>query len=105
MIGIPMLVGFISKLYFATASVYAPGKMAAVMIVLGISMVLNAMYFLPSVIAIWTPVRTTEGRQERSWSTPAFGVCMLLFIGLQIALGVCYQPFIRVIEMGIGLLQ
>lgn len=105
MIGIPMLVGFISKLYFATASVYAPGKMAAVMIVLGISMVLNAMYFLPSVIAIWTPVRTTEGRKERSWCTPAFGVCMLLFIGLQIALGVCYQPFIRVIEMGIGLLQ
>ena len=63
MVGVPLFVGFISKLYFATASVYAPGKMAAVLIVLGISMILNAMYFLPSVIAIWTPVKT-EGEEQ-----------------------------------------
>ena len=72
MVGVPLFVGFISKLYFATASVYSPGKMAAVLIVLGISMILNAMYFLPSVIAIWTPVKTEGEEQTRVSVSPAW---------------------------------
>lgn len=105
MVGVPLFVGFISKLYFATASVYSPGKMAAVLIVLGISMILNAMYFLPSVIAIWTPVKTEGEEQTRVSVSPAFGVCIILFVLINIALGVYYRPFIEVIERGIILLQ
>ena len=105
MVGVPLFVGFISKLYFATASVYSPGKMAAVLIVLGISMILNAMYFLPSVIAIWTPVKTEGEEQTRVSVSPAFGVCIILFVLINIALGVNYRPFIEVIERGIILLQ
>ena len=105
MVGVPLFVGFISKLYFATASVYAPGKMAAVLIVLGISMVLNALYFLPSVIAIWTPVKKENETQTRISVSPAFGVCIVAFVFLNIMLGIYYRPFIRIIEMGIILLQ
>ncbi len=105
MVGIPLFVGFISKLYFATASIFAPGKMAAVLIVLGISMVLNAMYFLPSVIAIWTPIKKEGEKVERVSISPSFAFSIIFFILLNITLGIFYHPFIRIIEMGIVLLQ
>lgn len=103
MVGVPLTAGFISKLYFASASVYAPGKMAAVLVVLAISMILNALYFLPSTIAIWTPAKA-EG-QERPAISPTFGIAVVLFIVANITLGIWYRPFIQIIEMGISLLQ
>lgn len=103
MIGIPLLSGFISKLYFASASVYAPGKMAAVLIVLGVSMVLNAMYFMPTVIALWSPVKGEEKRPMVSVS-PTFGVCVTAFILINISLGIWYRPIIQTIELGISFL-
>ena len=105
MVGIPLFVGFISKLYFATASIFAPGKMAAVLIVLGISMVLNAMYFVPSVIAIWTPIKKEGEKIERISISPSFAFSIIFFILLNITLGIFYHPFIKIIEMGIVLLQ
>lgn len=106
MVGVPLFAGFISKLYFASASVYVPGKMIAVLLVLAISMILNAMYFLPSVIAIWTPVKT-EGEQthKRVSVSPSFGIAVVLFIAANLTLGIWYHPFIHIIEMGISLLQ
>ncbi|WP_304507279.1 complex I subunit 5 family protein [Anaerotignum sp.] len=103
MVGIPLLAGFISKVYFATASVYSSGKMAAVLIVLGVSMVLNALYFLPSVIAIWTPVKGAESRPTSSVS-PVFAVSIVGFIILNFALGIYYRPITRIIQMSIDLL-
>lgn len=105
MVGVPLFVGFISKLYFATASIYAPGKMAAVLIVLGISMILNALYFLPSVIAIWTPEKKEGEEGKKAIISPTFGVCIVLFILINIGMGIFYRPFISMIEMGISLLQ
>ncbi|MDD4843097.1 MAG: proton-conducting transporter membrane subunit [Anaerotignum sp.] len=103
MIGIPLLAGFISKIYFATASVYSSGKMAAVLIILGVSMVLNALYFLPSVIAIWTPEKGVEMKPVSSVS-PLFAVSIVGFILLNFVLGVCYRPITRIIQMSIELL-
>lgn len=103
MIGIPLLAGFISKIYFATASVFSSGKMAAVLIVLGVSMVLNALYFLPSVIAIWTPEKEPEIRPVPSVS-PAFAVSIVGFIILNFILGICYRPITHIIQMSIELL-
>lgn len=103
MVGVPLFAGFISKIYFATASVYSLGKMAAVLIVLGVSMVLNALYFLPSVIAIWTPLRGEESRPRASVS-PMFAVSVVGFIILNIILGVYYRPITRIIQMSLGLL-
>lgn len=106
MVGVPLTAGFISKLYFASASVYAPGKMAAVLVVLAISMILNALYFLPSTIAIWTPVKAEGGEKAQKISvSPTFGIAVVLFIVANITLGIWYRPFIQIIEMGISLLQ
>lgn len=102
MIGVPLLAGFISKVYFATASVYSSGKMAAVLVVLGVSMVLNALYFLPSVIAIWTPVKGVH-RKPISSVSPIFAVSIVGFIILNLVLGVYYRPITRIIQMSISL--
>ena len=103
MIGVPLLAGFISKIYFATASVYSSGKMAAVLIVLGVSMVLNALYFLPSVIAIWTPEKGKENKPNFSVS-PLFAVSIVGFVILNFVLGIFYRPITRIIQMSIELL-
>lgn len=106
MVGVPLFAGFISKLYFASASVYAPGKMVAVLVVLAISMILNALYFLPSTIAIWTPAKWNEKEMEKNvFVSPTFGFAVVLLIAANFALGIWYRPFIRIIEMGISLLQ
>ncbi|WP_317853852.1 complex I subunit 5 family protein [Chakrabartyella piscis] len=104
MIGIPLLAGFISKLYFATASIFSEGKMAASLLVLGISMILNALYFLPSVMAIWT---TKKGMQEakRANISPWFITSIVLLLCINVGLGVWYQPVIELIEVGLQLLQ
>ena len=104
MVGVPLTAGFISKLYFASASVFAPGKMAAVLLVLAISMILNALYFLPSCIAIWTPSREGETFRKPN-ASPAFSVAIVLFIVANLALGIWYGPIIHVIEMGLSLLR
>lgn len=102
MVGVPLFAGFVSKIYFATASLYSPGKMAATLITLAISMILNAMYFIPSVIAIWS--LPTE-KIERAPVEPWFAFSMICFIMLNFALGIFYKPVIRILELGIGLLS
>ena len=41
-----MLAGFISKLLFATSALQSPHKMIPTLIVLAVSTILNAIYFL-----------------------------------------------------------
>ena len=60
MVGVPMFSGFISKLLFSQAAVQNDGKMLPTLIVLGISTILNAIYFMKTVIRIYTPVEEGE---------------------------------------------
>lgn len=55
MVGMPMFSGFISKLFFAQAAVGHAHKMLPTFIALAISTVLNAIYFMKTVIRIYTP--------------------------------------------------
>ena len=103
MIGVPLFAGFISKLYFAMAAVEMTGiRMILVLAALAISMILNAMYFLPSVIAIWSKPKEDETRVHIS---PLYAVMMVLFIVVNFALGIGYRPIVRIVEMGIVLMR
>ena len=107
MIGVPLFAGFISKLYFAMAAVEMTGpRLVLVLAALAISMILNAMYFLPSVIAIWTrPKADGEGASKRAQISPTFALAMVLFIVVNLVLGIGYRPFIDVMKLGIELIQ
>ncbi|MBR4935014.1 MAG: sodium:proton antiporter, partial [Anaerotignum sp.] len=103
MIGVPLFAGFISKLYFAMAAVEMTGiRMVLVLAALAISMILNAMYFLPSVIAIWS---RPQGEVKKAQLTPMFALAMVLFIVVNFVLGIGYRPIVEVMEQGIELMQ
>lgn len=103
MVGVPIFAGFVSKLLFAQSAVNTQGKALPIMIALAISTVLNAIYFMKTVIRIYTPEKTEYGsiriREEK-----LYAAAILLFILLNIGLGMLSQPIVDLIGMGIDML-
>lgn len=100
MVGIPIFSGFISKLLFAEAALFNKGKMLPTLIVLAISTVLNAIYFMKTVIRIYTPEKT-EYETINCSRQKLYTVTALLFIVLNVALGMLSQPLVDMIRTGI----
>lgn len=103
MVGIPTFSGFISKLLFAQAAVdNTMTRMLPTLIVLGISTILNAIYFMKTVIRIYVP-------EESNYETRTFkqqklyAVTIALFIILNVGLGVLSQPIVQMIETGLAM--
>ena len=101
MVGVPLFAGFISKLYLTSAALETMSvKMAVAVIVLAISTILNALYFIRAVISIYTP------RNEK-YIDPAFRpgvtfcVGMVCFIVINFVLGLASHPLIHAIEQGL----
>lgn len=131
MVGIPLFSGFISKLLYMRAAFDAPyTKMFPALIVLGISTILNAVYFMKSVLRIYTPTKTqllynsqsdidehsqlliSEKRvgingmiEQKDILTfkdqKLYGVVVILFIALNILLGVFSNNILNLIRMGL----
>lgn len=102
MVGVPLFSGFISKLLFAQAAVQNNGKMLPALIVLGISTILNAIYFMKTVIRIYTPANGT-GSCVTFRSMKLYAVTLVCFIVLNIILGVSSQPVVDLIEQGLAM--
>lgn len=107
MVGIPMFSGFVSKLLFGEAAVLLPDwKLFPTLIVLAISTILNTIYFLKTVIRIYTPVRDErlgEGKFSRIHfkEQKLFGAAIVMFIIVNLVLGMTSQPIIEFIEVGL----
>ncbi len=108
MVGIPMFAGFVSKLLFAEAAVQTgPRRMLPAMVVLAVSTVLNAIYFLKTVLRIYTPEKRsvieakgfssiTVGKQKLYTAT------IVLFVILNLVLGMFSEPIIRILQTGLA---
>ncbi len=113
MVGIPLFSGFISKVLFAQAAVSnSLTKMLPTLICLAISTVLNAIYFMKTVILIYTPIQkvpSKEGEPEpkkvESRNHPVYNVVLLCMIILNMILGCCSQPIVTWIETGLEMFQ
>ena len=115
MVGIPMFSGFISKLLFAQAAMGHDRKMLPTLIALAISTVLNAVYFMKTVIRIYTPVPesaaivsqrpTVECRRVNWKEQPAKSVSLVFFILLNLLLGLNSEPLLHLIEAGLGMFE
>lgn len=105
MVGVPMFAGFISKLFFSQAAVGHNVKMLPTLIALAISTVLNAVYFMKTVIRIYSSRRETERPEGYEDITvrqqPMKAAAMILFILLNIVLGLNSEPILRLIEQGL----
>ena len=125
MIGIPMLSGYVSKFYFATASLESPGKMVMTLLVLALSTLLNAMYFVPVIITIFAHedeglepgeelsfadqfIPEAEAEEEQEPLPPhrsplSYRLAMIAFILLNFLLGCGYGPVLEIIEKGLAM--
>ena len=103
MIGIPIFAGFSSKLLFATAAVYcgSPLKMILVMVVLAISSLLNALYFIRTLIRIFS-----EGKKRPEGTVKhgaLYGISMSMLIVANVAMGLFSWMFTGLIQAGLGM--
>ena len=101
-----MFSGFISKLLFSQAAMGNKHKILITLIALAISVILNAVYFMKTVIRIYTPekkeVIIDKGFEEISiWEQPAKSAALICFIALNLLLGLSSEPVIRLIERGL----
>lgn len=103
MVGVPLFSGFISKLLFAQAAVQVEGKMLATLIVLGISTVLNAIYFMKTVIRIYATTGDTSYPCITFKDMKVHAIVLIFFILLNIILGVNSQPIVNMIEQGLAM--
>ena len=110
MVGFPMFSGFISKILFAQAAMENDGKMLVTVVALAVSTILNAMYFLKTVIRIYTPLPADGGGEEAEGNTvlhmrdcPAKSLAMICFIALNLFLGLSSEPIVDLIRKGLDM--
>ena len=103
MVGVPLFSGFISKLLFAQAAVQVNGKMLPALIVLVISTILNAIYFMKTVIRIYTPIETDQYSSITFKNMKLYAVTLVCFIVLNVILGVSSQPIVDLIGQGLAM--
>lgn len=105
MVGMPMFSGFISKLFFAQAAVGHAHKMLPTFIALAISTVLNAVYFMKTVIRIYTPAPGGAGRAVPVWEQPGKSAALACLVFLNLVLGLNSEPLIGLIRAGLGMFE
>ncbi len=101
MIGIPSLAGFSSKILISSAAAEKGGVMSVVILIfLAISTVLNTLYFLRTVINIYSPSEHHEKTEKVNYE---YIFSLLSLAGLNFFLGICSIPVCNAIVKGIGL--
>lgn len=97
MVGFPMFSGFTSKLLFAQAGVESGNKMLLTLIALALSTILNAVYFMKTVIRIYTPEKRAVLVKKgfcnvEMKAQPAKTFALICFVVLNLFLGLCSEP-------------
>lgn len=103
MVGFPFLGGFTSKMNFAMAAMNAGDvRMVLVLAVLVISTWLNTIYFLKTVITLYRkPLPGADYPVERGRRGFCFNASLVLFAGVNVALGLFSQGVIEAITRGL----
>ena len=110
MVGIPLFSGFISKVLFAQSAIHATStvRMLPTLICLAISTILNVIYFMKTVIRIYTPVEKDRMVEKKSASFKeniGYAVSCVFLITLNIFLGLGSGPVVELIQTGLGMLE
>lgn len=106
MVGIPLLAGFTSKVYFANSSLGAvQWKMMTALLALAVSTILNAIYFIRAVISIYTPGRNPQYDAEaKNYRMPkTASVSLVAFCVLNFVLGIYASSTSDIIIHGLAM--
>ncbi|MDO4633155.1 MAG: proton-conducting transporter membrane subunit [Eubacteriales bacterium] len=106
MVGTPLFAGFISKLLFAEAGIGHTYKTLPTMIALAISTVLNTIYFMKTVIRLYTPERQKVEEKKHFtrihwWNEPLKSATLVCFIALNLVLGLGSARILFLIRNGL----
>lgn len=105
MVGVPLLAGFTSKVYFAEAAITAVrAKMWIAMITLAISTILNAVYFIRATISVYTP-RNKEYRDPFYKPSTYMIIALVCFIAFNFFLGILSYPIAYTIQTGLKVFE
>ncbi len=101
MIGIPIFAGFASKLLFGLAALehQSDAKLVLTMLALAASSMLNALYFIRTVIRIYTP--NPAVRDYRRRHSAAYNIPMMVFTAANLFLGLFSWVAVRLIQLGL----
>ena len=104
MVGIPTFSGFVSKLLFSQAAIQADSKMLITLIALAISTILNAIYFMKTIIRIYSPVENEKPISLKIKNT-VYVVSIVCFVILNIVLGMWSTTIVSLIESGLSMFR
>ncbi len=102
--GLPLLAGFAAKYYLAVAAMGDPMTMLAALLVLGGSSVLNALYYIPAIVAIWFKPKEGAPIPHRVEGDFGFLCSTAVFLLLNLLLGVAIGPTVKLLETGLAML-
>lgn len=103
MIGIPLTMGFVSKYRFAVAAFDRRALLVPTLIVLALSTILNAWYFMRVIIGLYLPPRDGAAKTTLR-EQGVYSVSAIVFVCLNILGGVAVQPLVLLLERGLNLL-
>ncbi len=104
MVGIPTFSGFVSKLLFSQAAILADTKMLITLIALAVSTILNAIYFMKTIIRLYSPVENQPPISLKI-KNPVYVVSIVCFIVLNVVLGMWSTTIVSLIESGLNMFR
>ncbi len=112
MIGIPLFAGFAPKIFLGIGSMESNFHMIVTFLALALSTLLNALYYVPAVVAFWSKPKQQQTQGEESMvlqqEKPKKSIFLLssigVFIVLNFVLGIAYGPIMKIITTGLNLL-
>ena len=102
--GLPLLAGFSAKYCIAAAALEADWQTFPALFGLAASSVLNAMYYIPAILAIWGRRRASEEQPPVwDWSDRLGKGALVVLLACNVLLGTAFGPVHGLIAQGIAL--
>ncbi len=101
MVGIPMFAGFMSKVMFATAAVATNESTWITLIALAVSTVLNTMYFLRTLMRIYTKSGAKAEYVKNTNKSVRYVVGVSALCIVNVLIGISAQPIVNFITEGL----
>ena len=102
--GLPLLAGFSAKYCIAGAALEADWQTLPALFGLAASSVLNAMYYIPAILAIWGRKRASEEQPPVwDWSDRLGKGAIAVLLACNVLLGTAFGPVRSLIAQGIAL--
>ena len=102
MTGVPLLGGFLSKIYLSQAALSLGGPAAvAVLLLLALSTFLNTLYFLHAVVGLYRPGTAAPPVPQRSGA--GYLVCLSVMMAVNLFLGTASAPLYAALLRGVAL--